>query len=309
MLPDVLRQPGYCKRECQLEDWKRHKEECKSDEERAKQKGLNEALWHASKRGQLRAVLGLIAQGAEVKYHHAENDRFTALHVAASRGHVSLVDALLSAGSEVEAVNILGATACHCAALQGHAEVLRSLVSAGADVNRAVPGNGIVGETTLKIAAWRGHAAAVDVIISAGAVVDLLGDTGYTALHVASQEGMLQAVGNLIRGGADVNLATSNELGDSPIILAAMGGHTAVIKSLAEARADVNFARAGDGCSAIFVASQQGHEAAVRALLSVGADPRRARTDGATALALAKQCSHPAIAALLEAKLAELDSV
>jgi ankyrin repeat protein len=118
-------------------------------------------------------------------------------------------------------------------------------------------------------------------------------------LHCASQEGKLEAVRSLIRAGADVNLAVANKFGDSPIIRAATKGHAAVIKALAEAGADVNFLRAGDGASALVMASQQGHEAAVRVLLSLGADPRLACTNGATALALAKHCNHPAIAALL----------
>ena len=83
----------------------------------------------------------------------------------------------------------------------------------------------------------------------------------------------------------------------------------AVIKALAEAGADVNFARAGDGGSALVMASEFGHEAAVRVLLSLGADPRHVCTNGNTALGAAKHFNHPAIAALLEAKLAELGSL
>ena len=54
-----------------------------------------------------------------------------------------------------------------------------------------------------------------------------------------------------------------------------------------------------------------GNEACVRALLAGGADPRlvgHGEIEGCTALSMAKQENHPAIAALLEAKLRELSA-
>jgi len=248
-----------------------------------------------------------MSQGAEVNWHYAEQNGLTALHAASEGGSVSVVDALLSAGWEVDAVDSVGATACHSAAHHGHVEVLRRLVLAGADVNRAATDSAALGDRPLTSAAFRGHAATIDFLVSAGAVVDLRRSDGFAALHVASQEGKLEAVRSLIRAGADVNLAVANEMGGgSPIIIAATKGHAAVIKALAEAGADVNFATALDGATALVMASQNGNEAAVRVLLSLGADPRLACTDGVTALDAAKHFNHPAIAALLEAKLREL---
>jgi ankyrin repeat protein len=90
-------------------------------------------------------VLGLIAQGAKVKHHHAERHGYTALHAAAQQGQARVVEALLAAGSEVEAVTSEGLTACHLAAQLGHVEVLRRLVLAGADVNRATTDIGNLG--------------------------------------------------------------------------------------------------------------------------------------------------------------------
>ena len=161
----------------------------------------------------------------------------------------------------------------------------------------------------LTLAAFFGHAAAIDFLVSAGAVVDLPRGTGASALHLASQEGKLEAVRSLLRAGADVNLAVADEWGNSPIMCAATKGHAAVIKALAEAGADVNFARAMNSVTALVMASQNGHEAAVRVLLSLGADPRLTCPNGDTALGAAKLCNHHAIAALLEAKLAELGPV
>ena len=289
----------YCDRKCQTEHWRSHKPKCKTPEERTQQKKLNQDLITASHDDNLQLVLGLIAQGAEVKYHWAEQGGCTALHAAAHQGLVRVADALIAAGSEVEAVGSNGLTACHAAAQFGHVDVLRRLVLAGADVNRVANDGGRIGERPLTLAAFYGQAAAIDFLVSAGAIVDLHRVDGFAALHLASQQGKLEAVRSLIRAGADVNLALANEFGDSPIISAAMCGHAAVIKALAEAGADVNFVRAMNRSTALVMASEDGHEAAVRVLLSLGADPSLVCTDGGTAFDHALHFNHPVVVLLL----------
>jgi ankyrin repeat protein len=53
-------------------------------------------------------------------------------------------------------------------------------------------------------------------------------------------------------------------------------------------------------------AAQEGFVDVVRSLLAAGADPRTARHNGLTALDAALHFNHPAVAVLLEAKIAEL---
>ena len=54
------------------------------------------------------------------------------------------------------------------------------------------------------------------------------------------------------------------------------------------------------------MASQDGFVEIVRLLLAAGADTRLATFDDLTALSLAKHFNHPAVVALLEARLAQL---
>ena len=54
------------------------------------------------------------------------------------------------------------------------------------------------------------------------------------------------------------------------------------------------------------LAAQNGHIEVVRALFVANADPRIVALNGHTALSAAKAMNHPAIAALLKARLAEL---
>ena len=125
--PEAPFEARYCRKECQLEHWKHHKGVCKSPEARAleraaaaaaraKRERLNQMLWQASRSGEVRLVLGLIAQGAEVDWHCAVKHGFTALHAAAQEGKVAVVDALIAAGCQVEAETSEGLTACYYAA-------------------------------------------------------------------------------------------------------------------------------------------------------------------------------------------------
>ena len=310
--PEAPIEAPYCNQECQAKDWKRHKGECKlaAEAARARQERLNKMLWDASFDGEVRLVQGLIAQGAEVDWHNAEQGGMTALHAATQQGKVAVVDALIAAGCQVEAESSEGATACYMAALNNQVEVLRRLIRAGADVNRAVSQSPCT--RPLGIAAEQGNVDAIDCLLAAGALVDARNSEGATALLTGSQQGKLEAVRSLIRAGADVNLVfTLKGTSVTALMQASQCNHPSVVEALLEAGADANFANPGDGFTALMVACYNGSEASVRALLAGGADPRmvsHGRYEGNTALSLAKRKNHPAIAALLEAKLRELSA-
>ena len=147
---------------------------------------------------------------------------------------------------------------------------------------------------------------------AAGALVDSRNAAGSTALISGSQSGKLEAVRSLIRAGADVNLVSITQgRSVTALMLASQLNHPSVVEALLEARADANFARPESGYTALMLACVVGNEARVRALLAGGANPRmvaHGECEGHTALSLAKSKNHPAIAALLEAKLHELSA-
>ena len=145
-----------------------------------------------------------------------------------------------------------------------------------------------------------------DALLQAGARVGFVRKDGFTALFMACQDGHIECVRVLIRAGADVNQAMTDEIGSSPLIIASQQGHVHIVDALIAAGCQLNYARPKGGCTALMVASQLGFIGVVRSLLAAGADPRIAAHDGVTALVLAMLFKHPSVAALLEAKLAEL---
>lgn len=103
--------------------------------------------------------------------------------------------------------------------------------------------------------------------------------------------------------GADIE--TRNNENDTPLTLAAAGGHPKLVKALLEKRADVdatNHSRA----SALSGASEKGHAEIVRLLLASGANVNLKNTDGMTPLALAAANGHLKVAEMLLEEGADL---
>ena len=83
--------------------------------------------------GQTKAVRELIRKGATKSMVAREYG--PPLHLAAIRGHMETVEAMLAEGCPFNAANSLGATVLHAAAKGGHVEVVRKFVYRGCDVN------------------------------------------------------------------------------------------------------------------------------------------------------------------------------
>ena len=83
-----------------------------------------------------RALSGLLIAILITATGQAAEDQGEALRLAASRGEVEAVRALLDAGVDPDAANSYGATPLIVAANKGHLEVIKLLVAKGADVNR-----------------------------------------------------------------------------------------------------------------------------------------------------------------------------
>jgi uncharacterized protein len=101
-------------------------------------------LMIAATKGLLPAVKALINYGASV---HAEGiHKITALHEASANGEAEIVEYLLSLGAEVNGETTEGVTPLMSAAAWGHIEIVRLLLDHGADSTKADHSGATAGE-------------------------------------------------------------------------------------------------------------------------------------------------------------------
>ena len=86
----------------------------------------------AAKEGDAALVRELLAEGVPAD---AESGGYGALHHAAANGSVAVLEVLLAAGANVEAVDRVGSTPLSRAAIFGRADAVAVLLEAGADPN------------------------------------------------------------------------------------------------------------------------------------------------------------------------------
>ncbi|VDD87536.1 unnamed protein product [Enterobius vermicularis] len=104
----------------------------------------------------------------------ADDDRVTALQIAAANGNIGIVEHLLDMGANIEADNQIGMTPLHHAAKNGHCNVVRILLQRGAVIDKLtlVVTSTIYyrlsyyGASALTLAASEGHTDVVQFLIN-----------------------------------------------------------------------------------------------------------------------------------------------
>jgi hypothetical protein len=195
----------------------------------------------------------------------------SALHLAAAVGAGGRVSEILAAdasASVVDAVNGYGHTPLIHACAMGHAAVVRQLLAAGADVER----RGYDGCTPLMIAAAFGHAHVVTVLLSEGRAdaSAVHAFAGSTALHFAAEIGSQGSI-EAICAAAPRAYAARTSSGGQPLHTAADCNQSMAIPALIACGADVNSLLAGD-TTPVYLAAQRGFSEVVKALAAAGAD-------------------------------------
>ena len=90
-------------------------------------------LFHtAAASGHLQVVNGFLANGGLVLVNKPDEDGWTPLMSACSSGRDAMVERLIAAEADVNATNASSLTALHYAASKGHIRILELLLSAGA---------------------------------------------------------------------------------------------------------------------------------------------------------------------------------
>jgi ankyrin repeat protein len=216
-----------------------------------------------------------------------------------------VVQVLLAAGANLEAVNAHGSTALHIAARAGEFGVVRLLLAAGAELETANTN----GNTPLLSAAKAGQHEMVELLLAAGAKLEAVNAHGSTALHRAAHAGMQKVVQLLLSAGAKHDAADA--WGNTPLHRAAAGGagvgQQEVVQLLLAAGAELE-ATNTDGATPLLSAVVAGRHEVMQLILAAGAKLEAADTDGDSALHIASAAGRQDALQLLLAAGAKLEA-
>jgi len=214
----------------------------------------------------------LLDQGASVD----ARDRIGArpLSHAARSGHIEMLDLLLARGAPIDARDLNGATALYQAADRGQTAVVQRLIERGADVHLT----GRSGVSPVAAAAYAGRDSIVKILLAHGADARAADDTGKPPVIYAAASGRLDIVKQLMAAGnIELNARYANDLS---LLMWASGPDEKipeeqaieVVSYLLDSGAHIDD-RDDRGRTALMIAAEGGHAAIADLLLARGADP------------------------------------
>jgi ankyrin repeat protein len=111
-------------------------------------------------------------------------------HLSTRSDNTDVIDALVQAGADVNALHDAGLAPLHWAAMDGRTEAVKYLVDASADINARE----MDGWTPLMYASGNGHLKTMRVLLEAGADYNIKDVDGWTAIDIAKDRGEDNAV-------------------------------------------------------------------------------------------------------------------
>ena len=203
-------------------------------------------LLKAVKKGDLEIVEALVSAGAEL--NTTDNTGMAALHWAVAKENLKIVQLLLDSRVDLDARDCEANTALHWAVYKGNVEIVELLLAKGADVNVTCKYE----LTALHLAVTNGSVDIVKALVIAGAYVAAADNIAECrALHLAVLKVDLEIVELLLAKGADVNV--TNKVGRTPVQIAAFYGYSDIVQALVIAGADLTD---NDGNTALYWAKR-----------------------------------------------------
>lgn len=180
--------------------------------------------------GDIEDVKNHIKQGIDLEQR--DNQKRTALHIAAYRSHDEIFHLLAGAGSDLNAFEYMRYDVITIAAVANDVEILKLALKLGGNpANITSP----YGGTALIAAAHLGHAEVVKLLLEAGAPVDHINNLDWTALMEAVVLGdgsanYVETIGYLLAHNADRSIGDRD--GVTPLQHARQRAYRAIIEQL-----------------------------------------------------------------------------
>ena len=237
----------------------------------------------------------LIDQGFNVEKR--DDLGLTPLHLASSSGSDEIVSLLIAKGSIVDPIDSKGETPLMFAIDNGHSSMARCLLEAGANVNQSSGSN-----NCLHLAVARLNLELLDLLIQHNVNFNARGPTGATCLHHATEGVNVTAVESILASG--VNIDAVDNGGYSAMHFAALYGHHEAISKLLEGGASVK-ALSKSKKGPLHCAVTSGKIEAVTVLVDLTLDKNAEDENSNMQLMIAEQEGFSDIATLLRNRLGD----
>ncbi|XP_013142883.1 PREDICTED: serine/threonine-protein phosphatase 6 regulatory ankyrin repeat subunit B isoform X2 [Papilio polytes] len=222
---------------------------------------------------------------------------WTPLLIACHRGHMELVNNLLTNHARVDVFDVEGRSALHLAAEHGYLQVCDALLTNKAFINSKARN----GRTALHLAAMNGYAHLVKFLIrDHNAMIDVLTLKKQTPLHLAAASGQIEVCKLLLELGA--NIDATDELGQKPIHAAAQNNYSEVVQLFLQQHPNLVMATTKDGNTCAHIAAIQGSVKVIEELMKfdrTGVISARNKLNDSTPLQLAAEGGHADVVRVL----------
>ncbi|XP_064129359.1 ankyrin repeat and death domain-containing protein 1B [Loxodonta africana] len=235
--------------------------------------------------GSLEIMLMLVKAGVDQR---AKNqDGMNALHFAAQSNSVRIAEYLIQDLhlKDLNQPDEKGRKPFLLAAEKGHVEMIETLIS----LNLHTSEKDKEGNTALHLAAKHGHSPAVQVLLTQWQEINETNELNVNALQIATRNGHGSLVSFLLR--ENVHLHQKVEPKESPLHLAVINNQITVVNSLLSAQLDIDILNQRQQ-TPLHVAAELGNVEMVETLLKAGCDLKIIDKQGKTALAVASRSNH-----------------
>ncbi len=177
----------------------------------------------------------------------------------------------------------------------GDVDAVKKMLARGVDVNA----RSLEGSTALMYASAGGNPEVVKLLLAAHAdpKVHANDANGWPALMFAANKGSVEIVGLLLAQGAPVN--DTDKYKDTPLMIASLRGHAAVVESLIQAGAALNAQETRNNNFSLLHAANAGQDEVARALVKAGANVNLCDKSGTSALMCCAEKGRTTIAGML----------
>uniref|UniRef100_UPI00398F1A16 uveal autoantigen with coiled-coil domains and ankyrin repeats isoform X2 n=1 Tax=Pristiophorus japonicus TaxID=55135 RepID=UPI00398F1A16 len=216
---------------------------------------------------------------------------------AVEKGDADKVTSVLAKrGLTSTKLDVEGRSAFHVAAAKGDVPCINAMLSHGVDV-AAIDASG---RSVLHLAARHGQSLCLQRLLQQNCPVDNVDLQGRSALHEAAVAGCVSCLKLLLDHEATVNVKDGD--GRTPLVLATQMCHPAVCRLLLDRGADIN-SRDKQNKTALMLGCENGCKDAVEVLLNRGADVTLTDEHGHKCLHYAQLSKSPELLALARAAM------